>query len=138
MNYWSTISRRTLKSALAHHGVSYKRLSLLLDGLGERVSDNAVAHRLSRGSFSFEFFLKVAKVVGIEQLDLTFLGRLTPPPSGPQPPLARARSPGAGSQCQLPLTWSIASRAEAQAPLSGSDGRRNGQIAPGRVASQRA
>jgi hypothetical protein len=101
------ISRRTLKSALASHGVSYKRLSLLLDGLGEHVSDNAVAHRLSRGSFSFEFFLKVAKVVGIEQLDLTFLGRLTPPPNGARPRAAVALSPVSGLQSQLALEWSV-------------------------------
>lgn len=111
------ISRRTLKSALVLHGVSYKRLSLLLDGLGERVSDNALAHRLSRGQFTFEFFLKVAKVVGIEQLDLTFLGRLTPPPRASHRPIVRVRSADAGSQCQLPL-WSVAlpgARSDAEA-----------------------
>lgn len=108
MHYWSMISRRTLKGALARNGVSYKRLAQLLEGMGERASDNAIAHRVSRGSFTFAFFLKVAKVAGIEELDLTFLGRITPPPSASQRPIARAGSSDAGLQCQLSLPWSLA------------------------------
>jgi hypothetical protein len=98
-----------VKSTLSQYGVSYKRLSRLLERLGEDASENAIAHRISRGSFSFVFFLKVAKAVGIEQLDLTFLARLSAPPPGSKPraPHPLSRPAGFAAQSQFDFERSL-------------------------------
>ncbi len=53
-------------------GIGYKELALLLeDRLGEVYTPGALTSRISRGTFTFDFFLKLASAMDIDVANLT-------------------------------------------------------------------
>ena len=57
-----------LKAELARSGVSYKVLAARIEVLGGIDSGPAIANRISRGKFSFAFFLQCMRALGVEEV----------------------------------------------------------------------
>lgn len=55
---WIGEARLILKGELGRKGLTYKELSLRLELLGVRETESSIQSKLSRGSFSFVFFLQ--------------------------------------------------------------------------------
>lgn len=67
---WEALAKQLLKSALARDGVTYKVLSARLEALGVHANETAIANRISRGQFTFIFFLQCMKALGRETFSL--------------------------------------------------------------------
>lgn len=61
---WNKEARKVLKAELARRGVGYKVLAAKLEEMGIRETERSIANKLSRGTFSFAFFLKCMKALG--------------------------------------------------------------------------
>jgi hypothetical protein len=68
---WNAEARRLLRAELARREVSYKKLVLLLEGIGVAETERAIANKLSRGTFSFAFFIQCMKALGCERVELS-------------------------------------------------------------------
>ena len=67
---WNEEASRILKAELVRHGISYKVLVTRLEAMGMVVNEAAVANRLSRGTFSFVFFLQCMRALGVETVQV--------------------------------------------------------------------
>lgn len=67
---WEEVAKRVLKAELAHEGLTYKALALRLEAMGVHMNEAAIANRISRGQFTFIFFLQCMKAMGISRFEL--------------------------------------------------------------------
>lgn len=65
---WESEAKRILKAELTRAGVSYKVLAARLAQMGILDSETAIANRISRGKFSFAFFLQCMSALGIDEV----------------------------------------------------------------------
>lgn len=65
---WEAEAKRVLKSELARSGVSYRVLVARFKAMGVEDNEKAIASRISRGKFSFAFFLQCMKALGVEEV----------------------------------------------------------------------
>lgn len=70
MTDWNQQARRILRSELERQGVTYKQLALSLEKAGAEVTERSIANKLSRGTFSFAFFLQAMKAIGAEEVGI--------------------------------------------------------------------
>ena len=63
MTDWNLEARRVLKAELARKDIGYKELSRLLGAIGVEETESAIRNKLSRGGFSFAFFLQCMKAI---------------------------------------------------------------------------
>lgn len=68
--YWESEAKRVLKAQLARAGVSYKVLVARLERMGIADNERAVASRISRGKFSFAFFLQCMAALNVTEVHL--------------------------------------------------------------------
>ncbi|TDN62434.1 MULTISPECIES: DUF6471 domain-containing protein [Paraburkholderia] len=61
---WYQVARNVLRAELVRHGVSYRQLATLLANIGVRETERSIANKLSRGSFSFAFYLQCMRALG--------------------------------------------------------------------------
>jgi hypothetical protein len=61
---------RVLKSELALRGITYQKLSELLNDADIPITKASIDSKISRGSFSASFFVQCLKVIGCTNLDL--------------------------------------------------------------------
>lgn len=71
---WEAEAKRVLKAELARHGVSYKVLAVRLQSMGVADNEKAIANRISRGKFSFAFFLQCMAALGTREVILKSSG----------------------------------------------------------------
>jgi Domain of unknown function (DUF6471) len=73
---WNKEAKRVLRAELVRRQVGYKQLSVLLEGLGVVETERSIASKISRGAFSFAFFLQVMKALRRPsvEIDLTDVG----------------------------------------------------------------
>lgn len=73
---WYQEARRVLRAELARREVGYKQLAILLNGIGVQETERSIANKMSRGSFSFAFFLQCMRALGKPSvhIDLTDIG----------------------------------------------------------------
>lgn len=64
MTDWNLEARRVLRGELARRDIGYKKLALLLERIGVSETERSIANKMSRGSFSFVFFLQCMKSLG--------------------------------------------------------------------------
>lgn len=64
MTNWNQEARRVLRAELVRQDVSYKRLVQLLGAIGVEETQSSITNKLSRGSFSFAFFLQCMTAIG--------------------------------------------------------------------------
>lgn len=67
---WNLEARRVLRAELARRDITYKRLVQLLETQDVIETDRAIANKLSRGTFSFAFFLQCMKAIGASTISL--------------------------------------------------------------------
>jgi len=68
---WNVEASRVLKARLVREGVSYSDLAHLLRAKGVEETRASIANKLSRGTFSFAFYLQcVAALDPVELLEL--------------------------------------------------------------------
>jgi Domain of unknown function (DUF6471) len=67
-NSWERDAQRILKAELALKGVTYKQLTIRLKEIGVEDSHTAIANRISRGKFSFAFFLMCMRALGAAEV----------------------------------------------------------------------
>lgn len=65
---WEQEARRILKAELARRGTSYKVLVARLEAMGVADNEAAIANRISRGKFSFLFFLQCMRALEVEEV----------------------------------------------------------------------
>lgn len=69
---WNDEAKLILKSILADKNIKYHELAQRLNELGLEESHNSIASKISRGTFSFAFFLQCIYVLDINSHDLDF------------------------------------------------------------------
>jgi len=67
---WYQEARRILRAELARRDVGYKQLAIMLQGIGVSETERSIANKLSRGSFSFAFYLQVLKAIGRTEVNI--------------------------------------------------------------------
>jgi hypothetical protein len=72
---WEREARRIIKSLMARHDCSAKRLSLLLELQGIEIESRALSNRINRGTFSFAFFLQIARCLDVDKVDVRAISR---------------------------------------------------------------
>ena len=70
MDTWEDEARRILRAELARAGVGYKTLVVRLAALGVEESEQNLSNKISRGKFSFVFFLQCMKAIGVSAVNI--------------------------------------------------------------------
>ncbi len=65
---WEAEAKLVIKAELARAGVSYKVLVSRLQAMGVKGSTAAVASRITRGRFTFVFFLQCMHALGVDDV----------------------------------------------------------------------
>lgn len=77
---WENEARLLLKAEIARRGVTYERLAKRLQAIGVQETVRSIANKMSRGSFSFVFFLQCMKALGAQSVTVSLPGEATVPP----------------------------------------------------------
>ncbi|MDR5746754.1 DUF6471 domain-containing protein [Caballeronia sp. LZ029] len=64
MTDWYQTARAVLRAELVRQDISYRHLAGLLAQIGVAETERSIASKLSRGSFSFAFYLQCMKALG--------------------------------------------------------------------------
>ncbi len=68
---WNKEARRILKFELARRDLTYKQLLKQLEAIGvEGETERSIVNKVSRGTFSFVFFLMCMRALSIERVDV--------------------------------------------------------------------
>jgi hypothetical protein len=67
---WQLDARRLLRAQLALKNMGYKELSRALETIGIEESPKVLSNKISRGTFSFAFFLQCMRALGIKTVTL--------------------------------------------------------------------
>lgn len=62
-----------LRAEMARRGLGYKELARMLALEGVEVSDASLMTKVSRGTFSLAWFLQIARLLGMDAVDLSHL-----------------------------------------------------------------
>lgn len=68
---WNNEARRILRSELTRRDITYGRLVRMLEKIGVEETERSVSNKLSRGTFSFVFFLQCMRAIGADTVDLS-------------------------------------------------------------------
>ena len=69
-NNWNQQAKSILKAELARKNIKYHDLAKRLNDLGIEENQNTIATKMSRGAFSFAFFIQCMYVLGINTINL--------------------------------------------------------------------
>jgi len=67
---WNEQAKGILKAQLARKNIKYHDLARKLKAIGIEENQNTIATKISRGAFSFTFFLQCMYALGINKIDL--------------------------------------------------------------------
>lgn len=73
---WNNEAYQLLKSELGRRKVTYARLQKQLAAMGVEETERSIASKISRGSFSFAFFIQCMRAIGAQQVDISAVGPL--------------------------------------------------------------
>lgn len=76
---WENEARLLLKAEVARRGVTYERLAKHLQAIGAQETTRSIANKMSRGTFSFVFFLQCMNALGAESVTVA-IPRVPPSP----------------------------------------------------------
>lgn len=68
--YWAHEAKGILRAELDRRAMTYARLAKLLQAHDIPETTRSLANKISRGSFSFVFFLQVMRVLGVKTVSL--------------------------------------------------------------------
>jgi hypothetical protein len=67
---WENQARFILKSQIARKGHSYATLAVKMTAAGFPESKKSIANKMSRGRFSFIFYLQALRAMGIDEVTI--------------------------------------------------------------------
>lgn len=70
---WENEARRILRAELVRRGVTYSLLAKRLQSIGIRETERSIANKMSRGTFSFAFFLQCLTALGATSASINIL-----------------------------------------------------------------
>ncbi len=65
---WENEARRILRAELVRRGLTYQQLAGRLQAIGIEETERSIANKMSRGTFTFVFFLQCVKAVGANSI----------------------------------------------------------------------
>lgn len=68
--YWLAEAKGILRAELDRRGVTYGKLAKMMQACQMRETERSLANKISRGSFSFAFFLQVMRVLKVTHISL--------------------------------------------------------------------
>lgn len=68
--YWAAEAKGILRAELDRRGVTYAKLAKLMQANQMHETERSLANKISRGSFSFAFFLQVMRVLKVTHISL--------------------------------------------------------------------
>ncbi|MDD4855053.1 MAG: DUF6471 domain-containing protein [Sulfuricurvum sp.] len=68
--YWNEQAKGILKAQLARRNMRYHDLALALQAMGLEENQNTIATKLSRGTFSFAFFIQCMYALRMDSIEL--------------------------------------------------------------------
>lgn len=75
-SYWAHEAKGIVRAELERRAVTYARLARLMKDHGFDETERSLANKISRGSFSFAFFLQVMRVLGVRTVSLEPTGQV--------------------------------------------------------------
>lgn len=76
---WEEEARCLMLSHIKRSGLTYKGLVRLLDEQGMKETEKSLSAKISRGTFSFVFFLRVMRALKMTDVDIGAFGTPTAP-----------------------------------------------------------
>lgn len=67
---WKNVARGLLKAETARRGLTYDSLATLMQASGVTETARSIANKMSRGTFSFVFFLQAMKAMGAKTVTI--------------------------------------------------------------------
>jgi len=67
---WDNDARQILKVEVVRRGLTYERLAKLMQVSGVEETSRSIANKMSRGTFTFVFFLQVMKAMGAKTVTI--------------------------------------------------------------------
>ena len=67
---WNEKATNILKSILTRRNIKYHELSIKLKALGIEETQGSISNKISRGTFSFTFFMQCMEALGIKEIRL--------------------------------------------------------------------
>lgn len=67
---WDTDARLLLKAEIVRRGVTYDRLAKRLQAIGVAETTRSIANKMSRGTFSFVFFLQCMRALSADSVTI--------------------------------------------------------------------
>lgn len=67
---WNEEAYRILRKELVRRKVTYDRLQKQLAAIGVEETQRSIASKVSRGTFSFSFFIQCMRAIGAQQVDM--------------------------------------------------------------------
>jgi len=68
--YWKAEAKGILSAELKRRGVTHAQLARLMRAKDMHETESSIANKVSRGSFSFSFFLQAMRVLGVTHISL--------------------------------------------------------------------
>lgn len=75
---WNKVASGMLKAELKRRNITYEQLVILLDAINVHETHASILGKMSRGAFSFSFFLQCSAAIGLTNLRLDDLTILIP------------------------------------------------------------
>lgn len=69
--YWAAEAKSILRVELTRRGVTYRKLARLMQANQMHETERSLANKISRGMFSFAFFLQVMRVLKVTHISLS-------------------------------------------------------------------
>ena len=67
---WNEKASNILKSILTRRNVKYYELAIKLKEMGIEETQGSISNKISRGTFSFAFFMQCMEALGIKEIRL--------------------------------------------------------------------
>lgn len=67
---WNEKASNILKSILTRRNVKYYELAIKLKEMGIEETQGSISNKISRGTFSFTFFMQCMEALGIKEIKL--------------------------------------------------------------------
>ena len=65
---WNEKASNILKSILTRRNIKYHELAIKLNALGIEETQGSISNKISRGTFSFVFFMQCMEALGIKEI----------------------------------------------------------------------
>lgn len=65
---WDANARNILKAEIVRRGMTYERIAKRMRDMGIEETSSSIANKMSRGTFSFVFFLQCMRALGADNV----------------------------------------------------------------------